>query len=193
MVFLALVPVADAMAQSEIAIFSHMVDSQEAVDPKELQERRLASIEKLVHALRQFKGLEGGKGYTLFVPNNEAFKKVPDNLLGYFTNTENKNALDELISFHLITEKLGKDDILQRIKQGGGKALLKTTSGYYLKFTADAKQNITITNEFNKEIHITAYNWAKGNGLIHVVDSVISPFDHGMAERENPNVNLEAD
>gem|GEM_PF-5193102 len=181
-------------AQSEIAIFSNMVDSQEAVDPKEITERRVASIEKLVHALRQYKGMQGGKAYTLFVPNNEAFKKVPDGTLSYFTNTENKNALDELVSFHLLAEKLSKSDLLARIKTApGGRLSLRTVSGFYLKFTADAKENIIITNESNKEIHIMAYNWSKNNGLIHVVNSVISPFDHGMAERENPNVNEDLD
>jgi uncharacterized surface protein with fasciclin (FAS1) repeats len=188
---LASVPV---WAQSEIAIFSNMVDAQEAVDPQELHERRMASIEKLVHALRQYKGMEGGKSFTLFVPNNEAFKKVPDGTLSYFTNTENKSALDELVTFHLIPEKLSKADLLARIKAApSGKLSLKTVSGFYLRFTVDTKENITITNESGKEIHIMAYNWSKGNGLLHVVDSVISPFDHGMAERENPNVNVDLD
>jgi uncharacterized surface protein with fasciclin (FAS1) repeats len=171
-----------------------MVYAQEAVDPQELHERRMASIEKLVHALRQYKGMEGGKSFTLFVPNNEAFKKVPDGTLSYFTNTENKSALDELVTFHLIPEKLSKADLLARIKAApSGKLSLKTVSGFYLRFTVDTKENITITNESGKEIHIMAYNWSKGNGLLHVVDSVISPFDHGMAERENPNVNVDLD
>jgi uncharacterized surface protein with fasciclin (FAS1) repeats len=177
-----------AKAQSEIAIFSNMVESQEAVDPTELKEKRLASIEKLVRAVRAYKGMEEGKPFTLFVPNNEAFKKVPNGTLSYFTNPENKNALDELVTFHLIPEKLSKADILERIKLGGGKAILRTVSGYTLLCTVDDKENIIITNEAQKVIHIMAYNWSKGNGLLHVVDSVITPFDHGMVEKENPNL-----
>jgi uncharacterized surface protein with fasciclin (FAS1) repeats len=175
-------------AQSEIAIFSNMVEAQEAVDPQEIKEKRLESIEKLVRAVRTFKCLEDGKPFTLFVPNNEAFKKVPEGTLAYFTNTENKNALDELVTFHLIPIKITKADMLERIKLGGGKTIIKTISGYGLVFTTDEKENITLTNEFQKQIHITAYNLSKGDGLLHIVDSVISPFDHGMAEREDANL-----
>lgn len=178
-----------AAAQSEIAIFSHMVESQEVVDSADAAaEKRLASIESLVRAVRSFKGLEDGKAFTLFVPNNEAFKKVPNGTLAYFTNSDNKKALDELVSFHLIPEKVSKSDLLERIKLGGGKAVLKTMSGFKLIASADEKGNITLKNDFDKDIHITAYNWSKGNGLLHVVDSVIIPFDHGMAEREAENL-----
>ena len=178
-----------AAAQSEIAIFSHMVEAQEVVDSTDAAaEKRLASIENLVRAVRSFKGLEDGKPFTMFVPNNEAFKKVPGGTLAYFTNSDNKKALDELVSFHLVPEKISKSDLLERIKLGGGKAVLKTMSGFKLIATADEKGNITLKNDFDKDIHITAYNWSKGNGLLHVVDSVIIPFDHGMFEREAENL-----
>ena len=182
----------EANAQSEIAVFSHMVDAQETLDSSQMAaEKRIASIESLVRAVRQFKGLEDGKPFTFFVPNNMAFKKVPENTLGYFTNSDNKKALDELVSFHLVAEKLSHTDILERIKLGGGKAIIKTMSGFKLIATADEKGDVTLRNESEKDIHITAYNWSKGNGLLHVVDSVIIPFDHGMAEHEDANLNLD--
>lgn len=181
-----------AIAQSEIAVFSHMVEAQEEIDSSQIMtEKRLASIERLVRAVRQFKGLKGDKPFTLFVPNNAAFKKVPEGTLAYFTNSDNKKALDELVSFHLLAEKITHEDMLLRIKAGGGKAIFKTMSGFKLSATADPKGNVTLTNESAKDIHITAYNWSKGSGLLHMVDSVIIPFDHGMAEREDANLNLD--
>jgi uncharacterized surface protein with fasciclin (FAS1) repeats len=164
------------------------------VDPQDIKEKRIASVEKLVKAVRSFKGLEDGKPFTLFVPNNEAFKRVPEGTLSYFTNVDNKKALDELVSFHLVPEKLSKSDILERMKAGAtNKLIIKTLSGYSLTITADEKGTLTIINESQKVIHIMAYNLSKGTGLIHIVDSVITPFDHGMAERENPNVNVDLD
>jgi uncharacterized surface protein with fasciclin (FAS1) repeats len=176
--------VSDSNAQMEIAVFSKMVDVQEIATSEEQADKRYPALENLVRALRSYQGMAGKKEFTIFVPNNEAFKKVPKGTLDYFTKSENKHALEELVSFHALEQKLSRKDILSRIEAGNGKAILKTISGFKLTATADKEGNILLANEVGKQIAITAYNYHKGNGLVHVVSSVIIPYDHGLAEEE---------
>lgn len=178
-----------AHAQADIAVFSKMMDADDAVDPNEPQDKNYPSLENIVRGLRTFPGLDGDKPFTMFVPNNEAFKKLPANTIQYFTNSDNKKALDELVSFHVIAGKVSYGEIKDAIKKNNGRALFKTISGYKLFAKLNDKGDVLIENEAGKEIKIMAYNFHKGNGLIHVVDSVIIPYDAGLIEEELKQVN----
>ena len=169
-------------AQTDIAIFSKVVDAQEEIDITAKQENdNSANVETLVRGLRGYPGLEGKKNYTIFVPNNESFKKLPKNTIAYFTNIENKRALEELVSFHVIDGKYAKSDLLKLVEQGGGRNYLKTVSGFkiYLKKIGE---NLVLENEAGKTVNVMAFNYKKGNGVIHIVDSVVIPFDAGLME-----------
>ena len=170
-----------ASAQQEIALFSKMTVAEDS-DPADEQEKSYPSLDNIVRTLRGFKGLEGDKSFTMFVPNNEAFKKLPKGTLQYFIQDENKKAMEELISFHVVEEKLTIGDIESKIKKGGGKAILKSLSGFKILAYFGPDKKVILENEAGKKINITAYNYKKGNGIIHVVDSVVIPYDHGMLE-----------
>lgn len=177
------------MAQADIAVFSKMMDADDAVDPNEPQDKNYPSLENIVRGLRQYPGLDGDKPFTMFVPNNEAFKKLPSNTIGYFTNADNKKALDELISFHVIPGKLSYGDLKAEIKKHNGRASFKTISGFKVFAKLNDKSEVILENEAGKEIKIMAFNWHKGSGLVHVVDSVIIPYDAGLMEAELNQVN----
>ena len=171
-----------ALGQSDIAVFSKMIDAQEEIDLSAADAKdNTASVEMLVRGLRNYTGLEGRKSYTIFVPNNQSFKKLPKNTVAYFINGDNKKALDELLSFHVINGKYAKSDLLKLVEQGGGKTYLKTLSGFKIYFKRKG-DNLELENEAGKTIRVTAFNYKKGEGIIHIVDSVIIPFDAGLME-----------
>jgi uncharacterized surface protein with fasciclin (FAS1) repeats len=172
---------ANVYAQQEIALFSKMTVAEDG-DPAEEQEKSYPSLDNIVRTLRGFKGLEGEKAFTMFVPNNEAFKKLPKGTLQYFVQDENKKAMEELISFHVVEEKLTIGDIESKIKNAGGKTIIKSLSGFKIRAYFGPDKKVVLENEAGKKINITAYNYKKGNGIIHVVDSVVIPYDHGMLE-----------
>ena len=173
-----------AWAQTDIAVFSKIVDAQEEVDlTAPDQKNNDASVETLVRGLRGYAGLEGKKEYTIFVPNNQSFKKLPKNTIAYFTNGDNKKSLDELISFHVIVGKYTKSDLLELVKKAGGRTALKTLSGFKIYFKMQG-ENLVLENETGKIINVMAFNYKKGEGIIHIVDSVVIPFDAGLMEAD---------
>lgn len=175
----------NCLAQADIAVFSKMMEAEEDIDIEDSTVAKdYPSVDNIVRGLRSYQGLEGNKPFTMFVPNNAAFKKLPSNTISYFTNEENKKALDELISFHVIPNKLTINDIKSEIKKTGGRAVFKTISGFKIFAKLNDKNEVILENEAGKEIFIMGYNFNKNGGLIHIVDSVIIPFDAGLLEEE---------
>ena len=61
------------------------------------------------------------------------------------------------------------------IKEGGGKASLKTVSGGSLTFIMNGDKNITVSDEGGNTANISTYDVYQSNGVIHVVDAVLLP------------------
>jgi uncharacterized surface protein with fasciclin (FAS1) repeats len=60
------------------------------------------------------------------------------------------------------------------VKQGGGKATLKTVEGDSLVVSMDSK-GWAITDDKGDVAHVTIGNVMQSNGVIHVVDTVLLP------------------
>ena len=61
------------------------------------------------------------------------------------------------------------------IKDGKGKASLKTVAGGMLTFMMNGAHNITVTDENGGMANITTYDVYQSNGVIHVIDAVLLP------------------
>jgi uncharacterized surface protein with fasciclin (FAS1) repeats len=63
---------------------------------------------------------------------------------------------------------------MKEIKDGGGKASLKTVNGEMLTATMNGK-HIVLTDEKGDTSTVTIANVFQSNGVIHVVDTVLLP------------------
>lgn len=118
--------------------------------------------------------LEGPGPFTVFAPTNAAFAKLPAGTVETLLKPENKAMLDKILTYHVVSGRLSAADLKQMIKQGHGKAELKTVSGGTL--TAMMKGNmIVLTDEKGGMSTVTQANVFQSNGVIHVVDSVLLP------------------
>src|SRR6202453_1888163 len=73
--------------------------------------------------------LKGPGPFTVFAPTNEAFAKLPAGTVDTLVKPENKNMLSKVLTYHVVAGKLSTMDIKKMIKEGHGKAELKTVSG----------------------------------------------------------------
>src|SRR5919198_1047329 len=73
--------------------------------------------------------LKGPGPFTVFAPVNAAFSALPSGTVENLLKPENKNTLTAILTYHVVANRLNAQDLKQLIKQGGGKAKLKTVQG----------------------------------------------------------------
>ncbi|HNP32906.1 MAG TPA: fasciclin domain-containing protein [Flavobacterium sp.] len=118
--------------------------------------------------------LQGKGPFTVFAPTNEAFDKLPKGTVETLLKPENKKMLQTILTYHVVAGKWNASDIAAAIKKGGGKATLKTVSGGIL--TAWMKgADLYITDENGKSAKVTIADVNQSNGVIHVIDAVVTP------------------
>ena len=118
--------------------------------------------------------LEGPGPFTVFAPTNEAFEKLPAGTVDTLLKPENKDQLVKILTYHVVPGKVTSKDLMKMIKDGGGKAELKTVSGGMLTATAKGGK-IMLTDEKGGMATVTIANVYQSNGIIHVIDSVLLP------------------
>ena len=112
--------------------------------------------------------------FTVFAPTNAAFDKLPKGTVETLLKPENLKTLQTILTYHVVSGKLNASDIAKLIKEGKGKAMLKTVSGGTLTASMKGK-DIYITDENGSSSKITIADVNQSNGVIHVIDTVVTP------------------
>ena len=118
--------------------------------------------------------LQGKGPFTVFAPTNAAFNKLPKGTVETLLKPENLKLLQTILTYHVVAGKMNASDIAKAIKKGKGKATLKTVSGGTLTAWMKGK-DLYITDENGSSARITIADVNQSNGVIHVVDTVVTP------------------
>ena len=118
--------------------------------------------------------LQGPGPFTVFAPVNAAFDALPAGTVDTLLKPENKGTLTSVLTYHVIAARLNSKGLERMIKQGGGRAILKTVQGGELTATMSGG-DINITDAKGNMARITITNVNQSNGVIHVVDRVLLP------------------
>lgn len=118
--------------------------------------------------------LKGDGPFTVFAPTNEAFDKLPKETVPTLLKPENKAMLTKILTYHVVAGKWSAAQILAKVKEGHGKAELKTVQGGSLWAMADGKKLYLVDEKGNKS-WITIADVFQKNGVIHVVNTVLMP------------------
>lgn len=118
--------------------------------------------------------LEGPGPFTVFAPTNEAFDKLPKGTVETLVKPENKEKLTAILTYHVVPGKLTSEDLMKMVKEGHGKATLKTVQGENLYITQKG-HTLMVTDEKGDVAKITIADVNQSNGVIHVVNTVLLP------------------
>jgi len=118
--------------------------------------------------------LEGPGPFTVFAPTNEAFDKLPAGTVDTLLKPENKDKLTSVLTYHVVLGRYSSDDLKKLIKDGDGKAMLKTLNRAMLTFTRSG-HNIDVTDSKGDVARITIADVFQSNGVIHVINTVLMP------------------
>lgn len=117
-----------------------------------------------------------GKGpFTVFAPVNAAFAALPAGTVDMLLKPEHKADLTGVLTYHVVPGRLTFSDLKKMIKEGDGKATLKTVAGGRLWFMMNGPANIIIKDETGNMADITVYDVLQSNGVIHSIDRVLMP------------------
>ena len=135
---------------------------------------RFTTLVAAVQAAGLAETLSGEGPFTVFAPVNDAFAALPAGTVDTLLKPENKQTLTQVLTYHVVPGKVDAASLVQQIKAGGGKAMLKTASGGTL--TASMRGNdVVIMDVKGNAAVVTTADVYQSNGVIHVVDKVLLP------------------
>lgn len=118
--------------------------------------------------------LKGPGPFTVFAPTNAAFAALPAGTVDTLLKPENKATLTGILTYHVVAGKMDSAALTKAIKDGKGKAMLKTVAGGTLTATASSG-GVMIADEKGGSAKVTIADVYQSNGVIHVVDKVLLP------------------
>lgn len=118
--------------------------------------------------------LQSAGPFTVFAPTNSAFNMLPAGTVNNLLMAENKPALTGVLTYHVVAGRWSSADIAKMIKEGNGKAEVKTVAGGKLWLMMEGKK-IAIKDEKGGVAYVTIKDVNQSNGVIHVIDHVLMP------------------
>jgi uncharacterized surface protein with fasciclin (FAS1) repeats len=118
--------------------------------------------------------LEGPGPFTVFAPTNEAFARLPAGTVQSLLEPQNHDKLTAILTYHVVPGRLTEGDIDAMIRQGGGKAMMKTVQGEDLTFERGAG-HLWVIDAKGDKAEVTIPDVMQSNGVIQVVNKVLLP------------------
>ncbi|MFK7852220.1 MAG: fasciclin domain-containing protein [Akkermansiaceae bacterium] len=138
---------------------------------------RFTIFTKAITASRQGKLFQNMHGlYTTFAPTDEAFKKLPPAFIESLFQPENDERLEDIIKHHILEGIRAEGRIPGYLSLGVSDVTPSSAFGQQLNFKITAK-GPSIDGASIIETDIPC-----ANGIIHVIDSVISPVDSSLLD-----------
>jgi uncharacterized surface protein with fasciclin (FAS1) repeats len=113
--------------------------------------------------------LQGTGPFTVLAPTNEAFAKVPADVLAKLLLPENKAALTKVLTYHVVAGKVNASEIVKL-------TTAKTVEGSNIKIAVVSGKVM-----LNDKTTVVATDVSATNGIIHGIDSVLLPADLDLA------------
>lgn len=156
-----------------LSCFFGTVIAQDVVDVA-ISSKEHTTLVAAVKAADLVETLKGKGPFTIFAPVNAAFEKLPAGTVENLLKPEMKKTLVGVLTYHVVAGNLDAKAVLSAIKKGDGKAVLTTVAGGKLTATIDGGKVILTDENGNKSTVITT-DLNGSNGVIHVIDTVVSP------------------
>ena len=119
--------------------------------------------------------LSGPDPYTVFVPDDQAFAKLPAGTAEEWMKPESRGDLTRILTYHILPGTVLAADIGKHIDNSEGKkGLLITVGGSTLTATREGDR-IVLTDAAGTKATVTATDQQHSNGVVHRVDSVLMP------------------
>jgi len=154
-----------------VTIMNPMIGGQAMLPDRDIMENLSASPMhgQLAAAMKESgvaAALKANGQFTVFAPTNAAFAAA---------GQQSKSTLARRMSYLIVPGKYDSAALLRVISEAGGEARLRTAEGGILVARMNGPTNIAIMDEKGTTANIAIYDVRDRNGIVHVVDNMISP------------------
>lgn len=118
--------------------------------------------------------LQGDGPFTVFAPTNAAFEKLPAGTVETLLKPENKEQLQAVLTYHVISGNFSADDIVAAINEGDGKAKFETVNGGWISAMIE-DDKVKLKDAAGNVSTVTIADVNQKNGVVHVIDTVVLP------------------
>jgi uncharacterized surface protein with fasciclin (FAS1) repeats len=118
--------------------------------------------------------LTGPGPYTVLVPADAAFAKLPANEIERLMQPAAKPELTAVLTYHILPGTILTADLQRAIQNGGGKAVLATMAGKTVTATGQGDR-IILTDQAGRQVALTGAEKLATNGVVHEIDGVLLP------------------
>ena len=118
--------------------------------------------------------LAGPGPYTVLVPTDAAFDKMPAGALDTLMKPEARSDLTAVLTYHILPGTILAADIGKAIEAGKGKAQLPTMGGGTLTATREGDA-IVLADKAGTRARLVDAEDQRSNGVIHHIDAVMMP------------------
>ncbi|GAB4489093.1 MAG: hypothetical protein Fur0016_19770 [Anaerolineales bacterium] len=125
---------------------------------------RFTTLVAAVQAAGLVDTLKGAGPFTVFAPTDDAFAKLPAGTLDELLKPENKQALTDILLYHVVSGKVMAADVVN---------LTSATTVLGKEVTI----KVDMGNVYINDAKVIITDIEAANGVIHVIDSVILPPD----------------
>lgn len=162
-------------AQNNVIVGGEVMYPKKNIVENAIHSKDHTTLVAAVKAAGLVETLASAGPFTVFAPTNDAFAKLPEGTVDNLLKPENKALLTKILTYHVVAGKLDANELMKKIKAGGGMAKLKTVSGDELTAMMNGDKNIMLKDEKGNSFNITIYDVYQSNGVIHVIDRVAMP------------------
>lgn len=161
------------LSLTALLVFTFSYSQKTAADVI-IKTKSFSTLESALISADLMSTLQGAGPYTVFAPNNAAFKKLSPGVLGNLLSPAGHTKLITLLKYHVISGTWSTKSIVKSIETGGGKAELRTVDGKTITAVMVGKK-IKLTDEAGNSAKIVSGNKKCTNGFIHTIDIVLMP------------------
>lgn len=113
--------------------------------------------------------------FTVFAPTNAAFNALPPGTVQNLMQPGNKALLTNVLTYHVIPQRLDTTSLGSLVAQNGGRAAVQTVSGATLFISRGPNGGFVLTDAAGRTARVTIPDVYQSNGVIHVIDTVLLP------------------
>lgn len=154
--------------------FNQTATAQKTIVDVAVSNENFTTLVAALKAADLVDALQGDGPFTVFAPTNDAFAKIDENALSNLLKPENKKALTNILTYHVVPAKLMASDVVVALKKGNGMVEVKALNGTVLT-VMQKNGKIWLKDQAGNYSEITATDVKGSNGVIHVIDTVVMP------------------
>lgn len=159
------------MAKEGVEVGGAMMTPDRDIVANASDASNVTTLVELVGLAGLVETLQGEGPFTVFAPDNDAFAKLPEETVASLQEPENKEALANILTYHVVAEQLDAAKITELAENG---ETIKTVQGEELTPKVDGKK-VTITDANGDTVTVTQADVKSSNGVTHIIDSVLMP------------------